>query len=263
MIRTASTLKNFELRARDGVLGKVKDTIFDDEHWTVRYLVVETGRWLNSRKVLIATTVLDAPDWENALLPVNLTQEQVRHSPSVDTEKPVTREDEAGLQTHYGWPAYWATSGYLGAALAGPMGVGQVPVYPAVPATAEIALMMKPPVRLAPEGDPRLRQVSTVLGYRIEATDGGIGQLADFLVEDLTWELRYLVIDTNPWLPGRKVLVAPDWVSAVSWSQARVFVDLSRGAIKDAPAYEPDTPWDEEYAHRLQRHHLAARPRMR
>jgi hypothetical protein len=263
MIRTAASLKNFELRARDGVLGKVKDCYFDDEHWTVRYLVVETGTWLNSRKVLIATSILDAPDWEKGLLPVNLTQEQVRRSPSVDAEEAVTREDETGLQAHYGWPAYWATTGYLGSALAGPVGVVEAPVYPAVPATAQAALVSKPPVRYAPDGDPRLRRANAVQGYRLEATDGAIGHLVDFLFEDLTWELRYLVIDTTQWLPGQRVVISPDWVSAVSWSQARVYIDLSREAIKAAPAYEPDAPWDEDYARRLQRHHLDARPRER
>lgn len=86
MIRNSSSLLDLEIRARDGVLGKVTDFYFDDERWTIRYLVVETGSWLNSRRVLLATAIIDAPEWDRGLAPVNLTQDQVRRSPSVDTE---------------------------------------------------------------------------------------------------------------------------------------------------------------------------------
>lgn len=260
MIRTAETLKHLELRARDGVLGKIKDLYFDDRRWTIRYLVVETGTWLNSRRVLIATSVLDAPDWEAALLPVNLTQEQVRNSPGVDTERAVTREQEAGLQAHYGWPAYWAGTDYLGGAMTSPLPVVEAPIFPTVPATAQAALAATPAVRTAPDGDPHLRRAGAVLGYRLEATDGGIGHIDDFLFEDLTWEVRYLVIDPRTWLPGRKVVVSPDWISTVSWAQSRVYIDLTREAIKAAPAYDPDAPWDEEYARRLHLNHADSVP---
>lgn len=260
MIKTAASLKNLELCARDGVLGKVKDLYFDDEHWTIRYLVVETGTWLNSRRVLIATSVLDAPDWDASLLPVNLTQDQVRHSPSVDTEKSVTREQEAGLQAHYGWPAYWINAGYLGGAITSPMPVVEAPIFAPVPATAQAALAAAPAVRTAPDGDPHLRRAGAVLGYRLEATDGGVGHIDDLLFEDLTWGVRYLVIDPRTWLPGHKVVVSPDWISSVSWAQSRVYIDLTREAVKAAPGYDPQAPWDEDYAKRLHRFHSDAIP---
>ena len=260
MIRSADSLKQLELRARDGVLGKVKDLYFDDEHWTIRYLIVETGTWLNSRRVLVATSVVDAPDWDASLLPVNLTQDQVRHSPSIDTEKAVTREDEAGLQAHYGWPAYWNGADYLGGALATPLPVVEAPVVPPVPATAQAALAATPAVRTAPNGDPHLRRAGAVLGYRLEATDGGAGHIDDLLFEDLTWAIRYLVVDPRNWLPGKKVVVSPDWVSSVSWSQSRVYIDLTREAVKAAPAFDPDATWDEEYTRRLHRFHAGSVP---
>jgi hypothetical protein len=254
MIRTTDSLKNLELRARDGVLGKVKDFYFDDEHWKIRYLVVETGTWLNSRKVLLATSVIDAIDWDRALLPVDLTQEQVRRSPGIDTEQPVSREQEAGLHEHYGWPAYWTGAGYLdGGGLITPVPLLDTPAAPTVPATAEAALASVPQIRTAPNGDPRLRSGKAVLGYGLEASDGAIGHIEDFLFEDHTWELRYAVIDTRNWLPGKKVVVSPDWISTVSWSHSRVYIDLTREAIKAAPAYDPSAPFDEEYERRLHR----------
>ena len=260
MIRTTESLKQLELRARDGVLGRVKDLYFDDEQWTIRYLIVETGTWLNSRKVLIATSVLDAPDWDASLLPVNLTTEQVRHSPSIDAEQSVTREHEAGLQAHYGWPAYWFGGSFPGGVLAPPFPVVEAPVSPPVPATAQTALAATPAVRTAPAGDPHLRRAGAVLGYRLEATDGGVGHIEDFLFEDLTWAVRYLVIDPRTWLPGRRVVISPDWISSVSWAQSRVYIDLTREAVRSAPAYDPDAPWDEDYARRLHRFHSDSIP---
>lgn len=260
MIRSADSLKHFELRARDGVLGQVKDLYFDDEHWAIRYLIVETGTWLNSRKVLIATSVLDAPDWEGRMLPVNLTTEQVRQSPSIDTEEAVTREQEAGLQAHYGWPAYWAGGDYFGGALAAPLPMVDAPAYPPMPATAQVALAGTPAVRTAPHGDPHLRRAGAVMGYRLEATDGGIGHINDLLFEDLTWGIGYLVIDPSNWLPGRSVVVSPDWISSVSWAQSRVYIDLTREAVKAAPAYDPEAAWDENYARRIHRFHSESVP---
>lgn len=260
MIRSADSLKHFELRARDGVLGQVKDLYFDDEHWTIRYLIVETGTWLSSRKVLIATSVLDAPDWEGRMLPVNLTTEQVRHSPSIDTEEAVTREQEAGLLAHYGWPAYWAGGDYFGGALASPLPMADAPVYPPMPATAQVALAGAPAVRTAPHGDPHLRRAGAVMGYRLEATDGGVGHIDDLLFEDLTWGIGYLIIDPSNWLPGHKVVVSPDWISAVSWAQSRVYIDLTREAVKAAPAHDPEAAWDEDYARRIHRFHSESIP---
>lgn len=253
MIRNADSLKNLEIRARDGVLGKVKDYYFDDAHWAIRYLVVETGTWLNSRKVLVATSIVDAIDWEKALIPVDLTQQQVRNSPGIDTEKPVSREDETGLQKHYGWPAYWSGAGYLGDGLTAPASFVGAPLTPAVPATAEAALSTLPRVRTAPDGDPNLRSGGTVVGYGLEASDGPLGHIADFLFEDHTWALRYAIVDTRVWLPGKKVVITPDWISSVSWTDSRVYVDLTREAVKAAPAYDPNAPFDEDYERRLHR----------
>lgn len=265
MIRRVSDLLKLELRARDGVLGQVRDMHFDDDRWVIRYLVVETGTWLNSRRVLIATSALDAADWARGHLPVNLTQEQVRQSPGVDTEQPVTRQQESGLSRHYGWPAYWDADSALGGALTGPAGVVDGPVYAAVPATATAALAVlpAPAVRTSPDGDPRLRRASAVRGYRLEAVDGSIGHIDDFLFEELTWELAFLAIDTGNWWPGSKALVSPDWVSAVSWARSRVYLDLTREGIRTAPAYDPQRPPTEEEARELRRHHLLTRPRER
>ena len=91
-------------------------------------------------------------------------------------------------------------------------------------------------------------------GYHIEATDGEVGHVEDFIIDDETWEIRYIVVDTRNWLPGKKVLIAPRWIDRVSWNDSKVYVSLSREAIKHAPEYHPDT-LNREYERKLHDHY--------
>ena len=237
MLRNAKKLEGHSLRATDGDIGHVKDLFFDDRTWTVRYLVADTGTWLSSRKVLISPTALGGADWEQRVLLVSLTQEQVRRSPPLDPSQPVTREHENQLTHYYNWPAYWDGSGAPGKDFAMPMVPGDVEAsrheggrLPARRVSAGTA--SAPP-------DYPVRSVRGVTGYEIEANDGIIGHVDDFLIDDRTWAIRYLVVDTRNWLPGKKVLVAPQWIREVGWENSRVSVDLMQAAIKRSPAYDP------------------------
>lgn len=248
MFRSIKEIKGHALHARDGDIGKVQDFYFDDRHWHIRYLVVETGAWLDSRRVLVAPAAVGGYDLDRKTFPVALTQDQVRHSPGIDTDKPVSRQQEELLHGYYGWPAYWTPM----------MGVGDVgmPVMPLPPPEAQTdgnAPLGKP------KGDPHLRSASHTTGYTIEATDGSIGHVDDFLVDDAGWRIRYLVIDTRNWWPGKKVLVAPGWIRDVSWESHSVYLDISREAVKASPAYEGSSSWTSAYAAQLHDHY--SRPR--
>jgi len=258
MIRSTKSLNGFELLATDGALGNVKDLYFDDVQWNVRYVVVETGVWLRSRKVLLSTSVFSGSEWDSSRLLVDLTQEQIRNSPSLDTNEPIARDEEESLNRYYGWPIYWNDSAYQGS-LAGIGGiVGAVPVGLAPSLRSEVAVPAPTPGRQVPEGDRSLRSVNDVVGYHIEATDGSIGHIEDFLVDDQTWSLRYCLIDTRNWLPGKKVLIAPQWISRIRWSESSAYVDLTRTSIQNSPEYDPESPLDETYTHRL--HEYYERP---
>ena len=271
MLRKAKQLHDFEIRASDGVLGKVKDFYFDDHHWALRYLVVETGSWLERRRVLLSTNAITGTDWPHGLLGVNLTQEQVRNSPNIDTNEAVTRSQEADLHHYYGWPAYWLGAGYgMGGPILGPampdagatLGTG---VGVAVSRDAAVTVppfgALAPTVRRAPSGDPHLRRGRGVAGYHIEAADGSIGHLEDYLIDDVTWDIRYLVIDTRNWLPGRKVVVYPELITEVNWAESRLHVTLTRDEIRGAPSYDPDAVSDDYYAERLRAYHQTLPPR--
>ncbi|HYH20978.1 MAG TPA: PRC-barrel domain-containing protein [Azospirillum sp.] len=250
MIQRLDVLKDFTIRATDGAIGGVADVYFDDSSWTVRYLVVDTGSWLPGRKVLLAASVLGAPVGASREFPVALTRRQVKESPDIDTDKPVSRQHEADLHGYYGWPPYW------GAAAMAP-GV-------AAPAAAVVPPFDIPAARDAPadrreSGDPHLRSGREVTGYHIQARDGAIGHVEDLLIDEAGWRIRYLLVDTRNWLPGRKVVVATDCAATVDWAQRAVSVELTREQVKGSPEYDDVAGIDRSYEEALYAHY-ARRP---
>jgi len=229
MFRSIRELVGYGIHATDGDIGKVADFYFDDQAWTIRYLVVDTGGWLSSRKVLVSPVALDIPQWESKTLPVKLIKEQVQNSPSIDLDKPVSRQMDEELRAHYGWQPYWEDARAQTAAR-----------------VVEKSLEEHPST-----GDLSLRSVSEVIGYDIQASDGEMGHVADFIVNDETWIVRYIVVDTHDWLPAKEVLVSPSWAGAVAWPQRKIYMGLSREAIKNSPEFDPSVPVNREYELRL------------
>ena len=238
MLRSLKAIEEYAVSASDGDIGSVANFLLDDEHWTVRYLVVQTGGFFGGRRVLISPVSFREVDWSTRRFHVALTRDKVKNSPSVDVDKPVSRQHERDHFGYYGYPYYWGYSGLWG------MG--------AYPGLIAVAGWKAPPVDY-PErsGDVHLRSAKEVRGYHIQGSDEAIGHVADFIVDDETWQVRYLVIDTRNWWLDMEVLVAPHWVSRISWSEKKVFVDLSRQAIKDSPAWNPTAPINREYEARL------------
>src|SRR5205809_6020840 len=107
MLRSASEWDGYSIQATDGEIGHVAEFLFDDEKWTIRYLVVDTGGWLPGRRVLISPIALGETDWPGHRLHVKLTRQQVEESPVIDTDKPVSRQHEVSYYQYYRWPYYW------------------------------------------------------------------------------------------------------------------------------------------------------------
>ena len=256
MLRHLDDLRGYALRATDGDIGTVKDFYFDDERWTVRYLVVETGTWLASRRVLIVPASAGAPDDAAQVLPVTITREQVRGSPDIDTDKPVSRQHEIDYLRYYGYPAYWDSPSLWGAgALPGmmlPEGGLLVPggtgVLEAEAAAAEDAARHR-------DDDPHLRSCREATGYHLKAQDGEIGHVQGWIVDDQGWIIRYLVVETGHWWDGHKVLIAPPWISDVSWAERQVAVSLTREAVRNAPAWDATRPPDRAQESEIYRHY--------
>jgi hypothetical protein len=106
-----------------------------------------------------------------------------------------------------------------------------------------------------PTGDPHLRGMGEVKDYHIQATDGEIGHLEDFIIDDQNWVIRYMVVDTRNWWPGKKVLISPQWIDRVSWEESKVYAELSRQAIKSSPEYKDRLPITTEYESELYDHY--------
>jgi hypothetical protein len=241
MLLSIKNLSNYSIEAIDGDIGRVNSFLFDDQNWILRYLVVDTGIWLPGKKVLIPPSVLGKPVGQRRIFPVELTKEEIKNSPEIDAEKPVSRQQEIKLHKHYNWKPYWI-----------------VP-YSHVAVSPETALE----IQRAQEGmnesadkevknaDPHLRSTREVIGYGINAEDGRIGHVEDFIVDENDWVLRYMVVDTINWLPGKKVITSPDWVKEIKWSESEVTVDVTRDVIKDCPQFDPSAPVNREYEERL------------
>jgi sporulation protein YlmC with PRC-barrel domain len=238
MLRSANELKGYKIIALDGEIGKVYGFYFDDHQWTIRYLVADTGTWLENKLVLISPHSLGKPKWQEKELLVSLTKKQIEESPDIDSDKPVSRQHEIELSNYYQWPNYWAgTSGYIPA-------YGYIPPVPA-PVTIE-----------QEEGDPNLRDIREVTSYSIHAIDGDIGHVEDFIIEDETWKIRYLVIDTRNWLPGgRKVIISLPWIEKIVWHESKVYVNLSRNKIKNSPEYDFSIPLVRKYEEELHKYY--------
>jgi hypothetical protein len=238
MLRSMNEIVGYKIEASDGKLGRAKDFLFDDHSWVVRYLMVDTGNWLQDRQVLISPQAMREPDWTSGAIHVALTRTQVENSPGIESDLPVSRQHEQQLAEHYSWQPYWQQQD--------------------VPFGAPILIMPVPTARSADDsdkkdtaGDPNLRSVRAVTGYRIHASDGEIGHVAEFIVQTEGWVIRYLVVDTHNWLPGKKILVSPAWVKQVSWDERRVHVDLSRQEIRGSAEFDPSAPINREYEARL------------
>ncbi len=245
MQRSINNLIGFTIGAKDGELGKVSEFYFDDLSWSIRYLVVETGSWLSERKVLIPHAALGMTDWKKEIFQVNLTMEQLRKSPDIDTEKTVSRQYEIELFNHYALPAYWGNGFY-----AGP--IGMVPFTPIV---EKKTIKQDDGSAEQLHGDIHLRSTKKVMGYRIHADDGEIGHVEDFIIDDETWAIRYLIIDTKNWWTGKKVLISPKWIDRISWSERKAFINLSREAIKQSPEYTEESLLTRDYESSLHRHY--------
>ena len=239
MLSIAKTLKGYTLHGLDGEIGKVREFYFDDRHWTIRYLVADTGNWLTDRQVLISPHAMVSVNREERYIAIDLTKQQIEDSPPLDSDKPVSRQFEEGYIEYFGWPVYWS----------GPYAWGHSP-YP---------VRDREKRRESTQGekawDPHLRSTHDVTGYHIHAADGEIGHVEDFIIDDETWAIRYLIVDTRNWWPGRKVLVSPQWMECVSWSESEVFVNLSREAVRQSPEYRMESLPTRDYESGLYLHY--------
>ena len=239
MLVNVKTLKGFKLDANDGEIGKVNEFYFDDRHYAIRYLVADTGNWLTSRQVLISPYALVSVNKEAENIGINLSKKQIEDSPSLDSDKPVSKQFEMAYNGYYGFPTYWSGANMWGN-------------FPNMMLdTNELNVSKEPDT----SWDPNLRSTNAVSGLSIQANDGEIGHVEDFIIDDENWAIRYLVIDTKNWWGGKKILVSPKWIDHVNWDELKVVVNLSRESIKQSPEYSEEFLLNRDYETDLHQHY--------
>jgi len=227
MLRSIKQLYGNKLGALDGEIGHVKDFYFDDQSWAVRYVVADTSSWLTGRLVLISPYSLGRLAPAGKVLSVNLTRKQIDNSPSIESHKPVSRKYEEEYHNYYGWPYYWQ-----GDALWGMSGV-PIMVLPSKPSASTSGAQPKRP-------DAHLRSAQAVNGYHLRATDGLLGHVCDFMMEDQSWAISQLVIKTGNRFSGKEVRVPASEVDRIGYEESTVFINLTSDAVEQSPAHYSD-----------------------
>jgi hypothetical protein len=228
MLSTGLDMKSYAILADDGAIGHVADLLFDDQSWLIRWMVVRTGGWLSGRKVLIHPGSIARVDHAAHTIRVSLSMEKVAGSPEISTDEPVSRQMQYSLYGYYGYDPYWGGGIYPG-------GIGFIPPHTAHDGTVSDVLEEG-----QGEGDPHLRSIVSVTGYHIQASDGPIGHLENFLLDEQDWKIAYLAIATRNWWAGQHVLVCPVAVRQIIWLEGSIDLSLTRAMIKASPVWSPD-----------------------
>lgn len=249
MLRSIKDIIGYPIEATDGSIGKVKDCLFDDRHWRLRYIVVDTGKWLPGKKVIISPLHAKQPEigWQGRHFPINLTKKQIEESPDLAEDAPVSEQYEEAFSRYYRRvQPYWH----------GPYawGMAHDPVYyPDIPPEE----MLSEAEKQAQEYEMRkiehshLQSAHEIMGYHIHAKDDSFGHVEDFILDDSSWKLQYLVIDTRNWLPGKKALIDIGWVDNFDWAAKEATVSMNRKQIQAAPDFDPKAPINRDFEERL------------
>jgi len=238
MLIKAKDLYHFSLKTKDDVIGHCKDLLFDDQHWTVRFIVVKTGNWLFNKKVIISPiSIKDEFNVENKHIPVELTKQQIEDSPGIDAAKPVSRQHEIQYLKHFGWPSYWTGTSAWG-----------VSTYPS--SLYDMSAGDSDYDEIT-DADKHLRSAIEVGGYHLETNEGSIGHINNFLINTKTWRIRYLIIDIGGGISHKQVLLSTNWIESIDWASKEVKVNVDPQQVKNSPEYDHTSLISREYEEKL------------
>lgn len=237
MLRSLKNLEDYKVTATDGDIGKVSGFYFDDRHWTIRYLVADTGGfWDGPERVLISPISFREADWATKKFHLALTREKIKNSPGLHKDLPLSRLDEQNFSKYYNWPYYWGYGGIWGDWST-----------PGVLASQK----WSEPAEDKLDENPHLRRAEDVIGCVVDGTDKEIGHVQDFIVDETNWAIRYVVVDTRHWWSGKSVILSPHWISRISGKEDKVVVNVSRDVVKNCPEWSPEQPVNRQYESRL------------
>lgn len=235
MKRSLNELIGYSIKAKNGEKGKVRNFLFDDKSWSIRYLEADLGSFFEEKRVLIPREFLGEADWEKKHFPIELSLESIKKSPDLSFDKPVSRKYEESLNKHYNIHPYWIVNA---AAYAGQESI----IYPGT--------LFRAPKKVIKEEDieTSLRSLTEVLGYHINAIDDTFGQIEDLIIDDEDWQILYVVIDTRNFVPwSKKVMIPIELIDEISFMDQRVKVEMTKEAIKSSPEFDDTEPVNTAY----------------
>lgn len=247
MLHSFRDLEGRRLCIEKRPVGRIKQIFFDDQKWAIRYLVAVSGFWPIRNYLLIPPQKTTGITKEEDIQ-LSITEAEFEKCPTIESDKPVSRQKEAEFCMRYRWPMYWTGAGVHGAAAT---------AETLRKAHCESVGQNEPTDKslIGKSSDPHLRSSAEVLGYRVETKIKKFGSVFDLIIDEGDWTLRYFSIDTVKWWPSRHVLLAPSWISSISWNKRSLIVNLSDEDIKSAPAYDRHVPITRDYEERLYSHY--------
>lgn len=234
MLWNASAIKGYTVQGTDGSLGSISDLLFDELHWGVRWLVVDTGMWLSARNVLLPLSVLGEPDPAHGQVTANLTMREVEKSPVIDIAQPLSRAVEEAIYKGYARTPYWADS---------------LAAVNAVTGDPKPAWLSRSDASTAGHdaADWHLHGMAAIQGFGVEASDGEVGHVEDILFDSSDWTIRYLAVHTGVWWPGEKVLISPLSIERIDWARSILNLNVTLEKVKTSPPYRAGATVDGAY----------------
>ena len=228
MLHNIKSLIGYRLEATDGDIGKVTEFYVEDTSWLIRYIILETGNWLLHRKVLIAPQAIVKGQARIRTFPINLNKKQIRTSPDIDTDKPVSRQQDMELYGHYA--LQWSGSGFYAGGLEENLSMN--------PIIDEKIMKEADSKDKRSEDDLHLRSTKELIGYHIHSTDGDYGRIGDFILDETNWQINYLVVYAHELFGGKKVLMETGQIKEIQWEKSKIMVNLSTQEIEDCPPFD-------------------------
>lgn len=238
-----------KLMANDGEVGVVSDMLFDDQSWFVRYFVITCGNWLDKKEILLIPSSLNLPRDESAQLSSDLTRDQIKKSPLIQSNLPVSRQFETELHSYYNWGPYWTypiSTAY-----------GFTMYNKDMQQRANESGLEKNSVKQ--DFDPSLRSLKAMEHRRLRSPDGELGRIEDMLIEASEARVSHLVVDTKNWWPSKNVLILTESITDISSMSDTVDTSVGKKKIQSAPSYESFEAGNEAYLQSLDEYYLKGR----
>lgn len=245
-------LKNYTIQASDGDIGSVSEFYFDEEHFYLRYLVVNTENFLFRNLVLVSPISFTNINFEEKIIKLKITKKELEDSPGLDSVDVISRKYEKDYNNHFAWPYYWSAEN--SASAIGPYGMpwgyynqlGRAPRR-----TGEVNSDL-----VRNTDDSNLRSSREVRSYSVKGIGNEeFGHIQGFILDPNTLALKFVIIDTIHFLPSKHVLLRPEWIEEISWESKTVEFSFSKELIKSAPSYKRGE-LDEELIRKTDEHFI-------